>query len=454
VTNFLLLAASLAVVAGLAYAIGMYLECGLVAEPAKESASPQLLFLYLIPCLDEDRVIQSTLERLTANADDMVVLVVDDASRDRTYEIASNFPDPRVSVLRRELPDAQKGKGTALNAAIAHLAEPDILRGRSTDDVVIGLLDADGRLDPGASTRVAPYFAASDVGAVQVSVRINNRRSGLLARMQDMEFVVFTSVFQLARNRNGIAGLGGNGQFTRLSALQDLGSAPWSNVLTEDLDLGIRMQLRGWRTLHCPEVEVHQQGLTHIGRLVRQRSRWFQGHLQSWRLVPDVVRKTSGRLAAETLHVLLMPCLVLLSSLMTVSFVASAVGVAMSPTTRHQLIGVKTLLFWYLLTFAPGLLFGYVYARRTQGTSLRRGLLLGHAFIVYALIWMVAGWWAVVRILRKRDGWLKTARIVETQDAPPSGISTESVGGALEADDVGPPAVSQRAAAVEFEKSD
>jgi cellulose synthase/poly-beta-1,6-N-acetylglucosamine synthase-like glycosyltransferase len=453
VTDFFLLAASLAVVVALAYAIGMYLECGLVKGPAREKAPSRLLFVYLIPCLNEDRVIQATLERLTANADDTVVLVVDDASTDRTYEIVRSFPDPRVRVLHRELPDAQKGKGAALNAAIAHLATSDLLDGRSADDVVIGLLDADGRLDAGAAAQVAPYFADPEVGAVQVSVRINNRRSGLLARMQDMEFVVFSSVFQVARNRRGNAGLGGNGQFTRLSALQDLGSAPWSNVLTEDLDLGIRMQLNGWLTLHCPDVEVHQQGLTHMGRLVRQRSRWFQGHLQSWRLVPDVVRRTSGRFSAETLHVLLMPFLVLLSSLMTLSFIASVVGVAVSPVTRHQLITVRTMVFWYLLTFAPGLLFGYVYSRRTREGSLVRSLLRGHAFILYGLIWMVSGWWAVGRTLRRRDGWLKTARIAESRDAAPDGVSAAAQPKAFDADVDQWPDGDERADAIHYETS-
>ena len=50
------------------------------------------------------------------------------------------------------------------------------------------------------------------------------------------EFVVFTEIFQRARQRVGSVGLGGNGQFARLTALMSLGDAPWTKCLTEDLD--------------------------------------------------------------------------------------------------------------------------------------------------------------------------------------------------------------------------
>ena len=41
----------------------------------------------------------------------------------------------------------------------------------------------------------------SELGAVQVGVRISNRKDTVLARLQDMEFVTYTDVFQNARDR-------------------------------------------------------------------------------------------------------------------------------------------------------------------------------------------------------------------------------------------------------------
>ncbi len=410
-TAFLLLAASAAVICTLTYALGMYLESGVVPVRPAPARTDDLFFVFLVPCLNEERVLSATLDRLTAQPlQDFLVLVIDDGSEDATSAIADGYPDPRVRVLRRTPPDARKGKGAALNAAVAHLLTPGVLD-RSPDKVVVGLVDADGRLDPQTVEVVAPYFADPRVGGVQVGVRINNRGAGVLTRLQDMEFVTYTTIFQLAHNRLGIAGLGGNGQFTRLKALLSLGAEPWSDTLTEDLDLGVRMQLHGWWTMHCPAVAVHQQGLTSVRRLIRQRSRWFQGNLQAWALVPQVVRRSSGRAAAETLHTILMPVLILVSSLMVLSFAASVVGVVVSPLARAQLLSWPVVVSWYVLTFLPGILFARVYLRRGDPISRLGAVLYGHVFILYGLLWMAAGWWAVLRTVRGRSTWFKTERL-------------------------------------------
>ena len=68
-----------------------------------------------------------------------------------------------------------------------------------------------------------------EIGGVQSLVRIYNRGS-LLARMQDIEFGVYGHVYQAGKNPSGTAGMGGNGQFARLSALDSIaGTAaqPW-----------------------------------------------------------------------------------------------------------------------------------------------------------------------------------------------------------------------------------
>jgi len=108
--------------------------------------------------------------------------------------------------------------------------------------------------------------------------------------MQDMEFAIHTEVFPRGRRHLGSVGLGGNGKYIGLSALLSLGPAPWTQSLTEDLDVGVRLLTAGWRDEYCPTTAVHQQDIVKLRRLIRQRSRWFQGHLQSWRLIPRMLR--------------------------------------------------------------------------------------------------------------------------------------------------------------------
>src|SRR5581483_7967945 len=186
-------------------------------------------------------------------------------SEDTTGAIVRASADARVRLLRREPPDARQGKGRALNAAYRYLLGSDLLHGRRVEDVVVAVMDADGRLATNALTEVAPYFRDPKIGAVQIGVRMYNASSKLLTRMQDLEFITYTEIFQRARQRLGSVGLGGNGQFTRLAALQSLGDEPWSDCLTEDLDLGLRLLLHGWRNTYCPTVAVEQQAVTEVG---------------------------------------------------------------------------------------------------------------------------------------------------------------------------------------------
>ncbi|MBN6054663.1 glycosyltransferase family 2 protein, partial [Nonomuraea sp. RK-328] len=414
----LVLCALSAVLLVFTYTLGMYLEsAGTVEHPTGDAGDFSVVFL--VPCLNEERVIAATLRALPRGP----VLVVDDGSDDGTAEAVRRVAGPRVRLLRREPPDARQGKGRALNHALRRLSEelPEELPEELLDDadrVLVCLMDADGRLDPRSLETALPYFADPEVGAVQMGVRIGNRGQSLLTRMQDMEFVVYTWMFQRTRTRIGSAGLGGNGQIMRLSALLDLGDDPWSPSLTEDLDLGVRMVLSGWRTACVPDATVSQQGLVSARALARQRSRWFQGHLQALRLVPSVVERASGRVATDLLNVLLSPLLIFVGAFMTLSLVASLVGVAFSPVAREQLLQPVPIASWYALTFGAAFLLGPLYARISGDMGRLRGLCYGHLFIVYNLIWLVAAWRGLWRAARGRRVWVKTERLADPSPGP------------------------------------
>jgi cellulose synthase/poly-beta-1,6-N-acetylglucosamine synthase-like glycosyltransferase len=379
-----------------------------------------LFFVFLLPCLNEERVILRSLQRLLSMpGGNFAVLVVDDGSDDGTAAVVSTVLGERVWLLRRTAPEARQGKGEALNAAVRHLTSTQMIGDRDPASVIIVVVDADGRLDRHAITEVSPYFADRQVGAVQIGVRINNRATSRLARMQDMEFVIYTEVFQRGRRHLGSVGLGGNGQFMRLSALRSLGSGPWSRSLTEDLDLGIRLLAAGWRNEYCPTAAVHQQGVVRLTRLIRQRSRWFQGHLQSWKLIPTILRSAPPRARADLLYHVSSPAVLLIASLLSASFVLALTDYVMLALHGQRLFG------WWLastygLTFGPGLMFSSVYwtRERENGIPLIKVAGFAHLYVCYSLMWYIAGWWAVSRTLRRRTGWAKTDRVAEAPAAP------------------------------------
>ena len=422
----LTLLAVLLIVVGVSYGIGM------LAASRREPRSPQaqllarpgdgFFFVFMMPCLNEEKVILNSLRRLLSiPGDDFGVLVIDDGSDDRTVDALSGVLGERVWLLSRKPPQARQGKGEALNAGVRYLVGSGHLAGRDPASVIVVVVDADGRLDPQSTEQVRPYFADPSIGAVQIGVRINNREQSRLARMQDMEFVIYTEVFQRGRRHLGSVGLGGNGQFMRLSAMLSLGPSPWTRSLTDDLDLGVRLIAAGWRNEYCPTVAVHQQGVVELRRLIRQRSRWFQGHLQSWKLIPLVLRSAPRRARADLIYHLSSPAILLIASLLSASFLLSlADGVARAAQGRNPLG------WWvastYALTFGPALAFGFVYwlRERGNGVGLFRTAVFAHMYVGYCTMWYASGWWAVARTLRGRTGWAKTDRVTEVPSPEPA----------------------------------
>lgn len=395
------------------------------------AGSDEKTVVFVVPCLNEDRVLGASLDRLASLEHPRVhILVIDDGSEDGTADIVRSHPDPRVHLFQRVLPEARQGKGEALNAAVRYLRTSKLIAGTPHSDVIVCVMDADGRLDPHALADVVPLFADRRLGAVQIGVRINNRRQNLLARMQDLEFVLYTHVFQRGRRHLGSVGLGGNGQFVRLRALDDLGVSPWSRSLTEDLDLGVRILMEGWETEFCSTSSVHQQGLVDVTRWVKQRTRWFQGHLQSWHLVPWILRDLSGTRRADLVYHLTSPFLLLLTSFLSAAFALWLADVGLS-----IVLGTAVFSGWwlsaYLIAFGPAVVFGLVYWSQEKHNGLNPVTAVGllHVYVLYATLWYISGWKAAYRAVRGHNGWSKTERTVEHKkpmDASAQELSVEA----------------------------
>src|SRR4051812_31055118 len=189
------------------------------------------MFWIVVPCLNEERVVGQTVRNALGLRGPVGtrtrVLVVDDGSDDNTPNVLAAIDDENLRVLRRDLPEARRGKGEALNAAYRYIREQTALELLDPALVAVGVIDGDGRGSRNMLVEVARAMRDPQVGAVQCRVRIHNRDK-LLAAMQDLEFACIANASQLMRNSLGTVGLGGNGQYARLSALRLLGDAPWS----------------------------------------------------------------------------------------------------------------------------------------------------------------------------------------------------------------------------------
>ncbi|MEU8779311.1 glycosyltransferase [Streptomyces sp. NPDC048606] len=400
-------------------------------RPATEGGDPTAFdWHFFVPCRDEEAVIRATVTQLRTDFPAAHVWVINDDSDDRTGPVVDALAqdDQRIHLVQRRRPHARNGKGDALNTAYDRLVEflPD---GTGHDRVVVCVVDADGRLDPRALEHVSgpEAFGDPDIGGVQVGVRmrnvddprplpdrgrIRNAAARLLVRLQDMEFAVSNAGMQLLRRRTGSVGLGGNGQFTRLSALDRIADAerrPWQRgALLEDYELGLHMTLAGYRITHIADTWVSQEGLPHLRRLLTQRTRWAQGNLQCVRYAPRIVssRHYGGRGVLETLYTFFQPLAHLLTLALTaVLLVLGGLGLlALGPLT----------LVLALLSIGPFVAWGPLYRRdHAPDASRLTALLWGAALWLYAYHLFVVSARAFVRTARGRHGWAKTRRNAE-----------------------------------------
>jgi len=385
------------------------------------------LFVVLVPARNEELVLKETLSSLgdLKYSGEFRVLVIDDGSTDRTWKICKLFRrhDDRVRAIRRPREIAGRGKSDVLNQAYKAVTEWQAagdpwLDGAAPGDIVLGIVDADGRLDDRCLEVVAPYFADGAVGTTQIGVRIANAGRGLLARLQDMEFVAFTWLVQIARDRLGSSGLGGNGQFTRLSALATLGSAPWKvTALTEDLDLGLQLVEHGWRTRFCQNSYVEQQGLEHWRPLLRQRTRWIQGHYQCWGHLPRLWSTRGVPMAARldlSLYLLLVLTVMLVTSTVVLGILGSEHVLSVQNSFLVGIVpsGVSYRIVSLLLSTLP--LIAFMTSYQLHSPHRFRWFQVPAAaalFTLYTYVWTIAtlrAWW---RIALRQKTWVKTPRI-------------------------------------------
>ena len=410
-------------------------------QPSPPGDSAAFDWHFLVPCRDEEAVIGGTVRYLRHTFPQAHVWVIDDDSDDRTREVVASLQDgPWLHLVRRRRPAARTGKGDALNAAYREL-RGWLGRHSEAHRQIVVVVDADGRpaancLDTCAG---ATLFGDARIGAVQIDVRMGNRgvappatrgwRRWLgttMVRMQDLEFRTAIAAIQKSRGYTGTISMGGNGQFARLSALDDIGgpeAAPWRGSLLEDFELGVHLLTAGWRTGFSMDTHVDQEGLYSLRRFLVQRTRWGQGTMQCARYVRRIwdSRHLSTLGAAEILYYLAQPWLQLIGTLVyPIPLILLAARTVADPAwVWRWFTGGAWVLFAVYGSFGimPFLIWGPIYWWKCerQGGFLR-ALGYGACYAAYIYTFYVTSWRAVVRLARGRNGWSKTRRNTERPD--------------------------------------
>ncbi|MEV6331779.1 glycosyltransferase [Streptomyces sp. NPDC051909] len=247
----------------------------------------------IVPAYNEEAGIEATIRSLLASTHEYVqIVVVDDGSTDRTFEIAESVEDPRVMVVRQ--PNA--GKAAALNTGI----------GWARFDIIV-MIDGDTVFEPDAVQRLIQPLADPRVGAVSGNTKVGNRQ-GVLGRWQHLEYVIG---FNLDRRMYDVLECmptvpGAIGAFRR-DALARVGGVS-EDTLAEDTDLTMALCRDGWRVVYEESAIAWTEAPSTVRQLWKQRYRWCYGTLQAmWKHRRAVVeRGQSGKLGRRGLLYLLL----------------------------------------------------------------------------------------------------------------------------------------------------
>ena len=242
----------------------------------------------LIPLYNEKYVIGRLLQKLAVldyPKDRFEIQVLDDSTDETCAIIDEEVAGLRskniaVTVLRRAV---RKGyKAGALQAGMP------LLKGD-----LIAIFDAD--FTPGAQflKNLVPYFSDGQVGLVQARWGHLNREQNYLTRIQTFLLDTHFSVEQTGRSNAGyFINFCGTAGIWRKACIMDAGG--WDgDVLSEDLDLSYRAQLKGWKLVYDQEIEVPAEQPSVIEAFKVQQFRWTKGMAQIFRKNLKVLLQTA-----------------------------------------------------------------------------------------------------------------------------------------------------------------
>lgn len=263
-------------VTGIVLGIGRLVIIGFVAYRQSRIRKPlstarlirkQPSFAVIVPAHNEEKVIIDSIESLLRSRNqDFEIVVMDDGSTDRTYEVVKQIfgANPRVRLLTKR----NGGKSSALNHAIDR-----------TDAEVVVCIDADTRLAPDALDILLAHFHDDRVGAVAGVVTVGNR-STMLSRFQALEYLTAQSMDRRAFEIvNGIAVVPGAIGAWRRSAVIAAGLYD-SDTSAEDADMTFKVARAGWLVRNEPNALAVTEAPEKIHEFNKQRFRWMFGMIQ------------------------------------------------------------------------------------------------------------------------------------------------------------------------------
>ncbi len=364
----------------------------------------------IVPAYNEEDTIVGTVNSLLEldyPKDKLKIYVVDDGSKDKTWQVLQKYlSNKQVKLLKKE----NGGKASAMNYAFARLDSATEL---------VGILDADSFVEKNALLETVKIFQNDNsVYAVTPAIKIWNPNK-ITRFLQNAEYNLSIWLRKAFDNLGTIFIIPGPFSFYRKEVLEKLG--PWKHAHgTEDLEMGLRFQKNGYKVANTTKAIVYTVSPDTLTKLYRQRLRWAYGFLNNAIDYKDLFFKGANRALAF---------FILPASLITIFFalyiffygiysvfklvfekamIWKEVGVQWSLSAPDLFFVNFSLLAWLavVVTFAASLA-SFLGDRASGKKTLRFKDLLSYIALYgfVAPLWLTASVWRT--ILRREAKWVK-----------------------------------------------
>ncbi|MDX2043505.1 MAG: glycosyltransferase family 2 protein [Acidobacteriota bacterium] len=245
--------------------------------PGQEANSSQQI-LVQIPVYNEKDVIRQVI-CATAELDwpknKLQIQILDDSTDETSAIIKETIKELRAKGSRIEHIQREKRDGYKAGALALGLQ-------RSKADLVC-IFDADFRPPKDFLRKIICHFSDPDVGMAQTRWTHINADYSLLTRLQAILLDGHFVIDQVGRYRSGcFFNFNGTAGVWRRQAIEEAGG--WgTEMLTEDLDLSYRAQLKGWKFIYRPDINVPAELPINMLGFKTQQRRWSRGSLQTAR---------------------------------------------------------------------------------------------------------------------------------------------------------------------------
>ena len=224
----------------------------------------------IIPCYNEGKTIERTIKSvLNAGYKNLKkIVVVDDCSRDNSYEIIKEFSKKYPQVIAVQTP-----KNTGCAAGSKNYGV------KFADTELIGFSDGDSFVEKGSIGKMVGFFNDEKVGSVTSSVLVHNRNK-FIEKLQSVEYKVIKFSRKLLEFVDSIYVTPGPLGIFRKSAFDEIGGFDEKN-LTEDIEITWHLQAEGYKVRMSVPARSYTVAPSRIGEWIKQRNRWNMGGLQT-----------------------------------------------------------------------------------------------------------------------------------------------------------------------------